>query len=268
MSNKLEGKVAIITGGSKGIGRAIALELSKNGVHTALFSRSEAPLQKAVAEIKALPESRKYNLNPTYVTADVGNVEEVKRAVSIVHNTYGHIDILVNNAGTYVLDRLTNLSSEKLAQMCDTNLKGVIIVTREILPIFEEQGSGTILDIGSTAALEILDQNNAYGPTKHAHRVFSNIVDMEHKNVNVYRIHPSNTETAGRANSRSELEKEIRGNSKFLAPSEIGKQAIKLITNQYTPDINEIRVYANQETGQTKVDRIKAKLVVKFEPIE
>ena len=258
----LQDKVAIITGGSKGIGKAIAIELAKQGAHPVLVSRGEEALKSATAEIAALPEAKEQSVRPMYVAADVSSSEEVARIVGTVQREYGRVDVLVNNAGVYRLARIKEVSADALEKMLDINLKGAVLLTREVLPIFAQQGHGAIVDIGSTAALDILDQNNAYAPSKHGHRVWSSIVALEHPEVKVYRIHPSNTQTEGRKEVRSELEREIQTSEQFLPANEIGVEVVHALAGKYG-NAQDIVVRAGK-SGEKIVEAATVKLDVTY----
>lgn len=257
----LKDKVAIITGGSKGIGKAIAIELSKEGVHTALIARNANALEETISEIKSLS-----NTKPIYVSADICNLNDVRRIVSVVKNTYGHIDILVNNAGVYTLNFIKDIPAEKLAQILDTNLRGTVLLTKEVLSIFDEQNEGSIIDICSTAALNILDQNNSYAAAKPGQRVFSQIVQLEYPYIKVYRIHPSNTKTEGRQTVSSELEERIRKEGHFLQASEIGIETVKLLKGQYPPNVNEILIESD-EFGNKMVRSVTVRLEIEYKTL-
>jgi 3-oxoacyl-[acyl-carrier protein] reductase len=235
----LIGKVALITGGSKGIGKAIALALAKEGVHPVIVARKEEDLQRTLHEIQALPEAEKYKLHPSYRVTDVTNLEAVKLLVQSVTEEYKQLDILVNNAGIYYLDYIRNVPDEVFASTIDINLKGVANITKQVLKVFDAQKKGMIVDIGSTASFPfdattpVLDQNNTYAPTKWAHRTLSYIVEMEHPHVQVYRLHPSNTETEGRKDARSVLEKQIKKDSAFLSAEDVASIVIGLLKGKY-----------------------------------
>ena len=248
----LKNKIAIVTGGSKGIGYAIAEQLARQGAHPLLVARGEKDLQQAVAQIQEqVPQSR-----PSYFSADVSDITAVQQIIPFALQTYGRLDILVNNAGVYVLDYLANVNHEKLKQILDVDLAGVIFMTKEVLTVFEKQHSGMILDIGSTAALTVFDQNNAYVAAKFGHRAFSKMVEKEFPYVLVYRLHPSNTETEVRKETHSELEKQIREKSFFLPALEIGVESVKLLRGDYPDTFHEIIVRADQNTGKKIVEAV------------
>src|SRR3989344_6879046 len=119
---ELIGKVALITGGSKGIGKAAATELTKAGVHTIIVARGEEELKNAVNEIKSLTEIEKYGLRPSYRVADITNLSVIPELIDSITREYGGIDILINNAGVYRLDRLENIPSDLLKTTGDLNL--------------------------------------------------------------------------------------------------------------------------------------------------
>lgn len=160
MSQSLQGKTAIITGAGKGIGRATAIALAKEGVHLGLLARTEADLQKVADEVKH------EGINVSIATADVGSNEEVNQAIDQLKNDLGNIDILINNAGISKFGSFLELEVSEWEKIIQVNLMGMYYVTRAVLPGMMEQKSGDIINISSTAGQKGGPVTSAYSASK------------------------------------------------------------------------------------------------------
>jgi 3-oxoacyl-[acyl-carrier protein] reductase len=145
---ELEGKVAIITGGTRGIGRAIVLDLAKNGADIALNYRKSADLAKELAETIQGMERR-----ALIVQADVSSFDDAQAMVQKVLDEFGRVDILINNAGMNWDGVVWKMTEEQWDQVINVDLKGTFNYTRAVTPIFREQGSGKIVNITSINGL-------------------------------------------------------------------------------------------------------------------
>jgi 3-oxoacyl-[acyl-carrier protein] reductase len=145
---ELEGKVAIVTGGSRGIGRAIALDLAANGADVALNYRQSADLAQELAGT-----IREVGRRALVVQADVSSFADAQAMVQTVLDELGHIDILVNNAGMNWDGVVWKMSEEQWDRVIEVDLKGTFNYTRAVTPFFREQGSGKIINITSINGL-------------------------------------------------------------------------------------------------------------------
>lgn len=145
----LEGKVAIVTGGGRGIGRAIAEDLAANGAKVVInYNASAAAAEEVVAGI------RERGGEATAVSADVSNFEQAQLLVKTAVDTYGHIDILVNNAGTTRDTLLMSMSEEQWDAVLDTNLKSVFNCCKAaIRPMIRRKQGGRIINISSVVGV-------------------------------------------------------------------------------------------------------------------
>lgn len=149
MEISLKDRVALITGASRGIGRAIALEMARSGANLVIASRKMPDLEKVAAEIKA--EGRK----ALPVAAHVGRMEDIQSLVSQAVKEFGRIDILVNNAATNpTMDPAINVSERAWDSLMNLNLKGLFFLSQAVARIMKEQGSGVIINIASTAGVQ------------------------------------------------------------------------------------------------------------------
>lgn len=156
----LKGKTALVTGAGKGIGKAVAIALAKEGVNVALLARTESDLQKVATEIEAL------GVETSVVTADVTDIESVNEAVEQVQQELGFIDILINNAGTAAFGKFLELEPEKWEHIIKVNLMGPYYVTRAVLPAMISKKTGDIVNISSTAGQRGAAVTSAYSASK------------------------------------------------------------------------------------------------------
>lgn len=147
MANDLRGKVALVTGGSRGIGRAVAVAYAREGLDVAVNYRTRADEAAAVcAEIERLGR------RSLAVQADVSKSADAKRLVEAVTAKLGPVDVLVNNAGIAETKQLAEISEDEWDEMMDVNLKSIFLVTRLVLPGMRERGWGRIVNMSSVAA--------------------------------------------------------------------------------------------------------------------
>lgn len=140
----LNGKVALVTGASRGIGRAIAIELAQKGAKVAVnYSGSEAKANEVVDEIKSLGQEA------IAIQADVSNTESVSNMVKQVIDTFGSLDILVNNAGITRDNLLMRMKEDEWDAVINTNLKGVFLCTKAVTRQMMKQRNGKIINIAS-----------------------------------------------------------------------------------------------------------------------
>ncbi len=134
---KLENRVAVITGGSRGIGKGIALAFAKEGANIAFsYNRNKAAAEETVKEIEAL------GVSALAIQADAGNEDAVKNMANTVADKFGHINILVNNAGTIGLEvPVAEMESSEWDRVINTDLRGVFLASKYFIPLFE-QGDG------------------------------------------------------------------------------------------------------------------------------
>lgn len=158
----LKGKKAIITGGSKGLGKAIAIALAQEGVHIGITGRNEERLQQVVEEIKS------YGVNTYYNTFDIDVETEIKTGIDRLVQDLGGVDILINNAGIGWFGTLENMSSKDWEAVFRTNLFGVYHTAMAVYPHLKENGMGDIINVASTAGLKGGANMSAYAASKAA----------------------------------------------------------------------------------------------------
>lgn len=158
----IKNKRAIITGGSRGLGKATAIALAKEGVNIAITGRNEKALKQTVLELKA------YGVEATYTTFDIGIYDQVKKGINNIISEMGTVDILINNAGIASFGTFNDMSIDKWTQIIQTNVLGMYYVTKEVLPYLIKKQEGDIINISSTAGLNGNATTSAYSASKFA----------------------------------------------------------------------------------------------------
>lgn len=159
---ELKNKKAIITGGSRGLGKATAIAFAKLGIDVAITGRNEEKLQETVSELKAL------GVNAFYEIFDVGNYVEVKVGIKNCISNLGSVDILVNNAGIAAFGSFTEMEVSVWEKIIQTNVLGMYYVTKEVLPYLIDKNEGDIINVASTAGLNGNANVSAYSASKFA----------------------------------------------------------------------------------------------------
>jgi NAD(P)-dependent dehydrogenase (short-subunit alcohol dehydrogenase family) len=177
-----EDRVAIVTGGGTGIGRALALALAKEGARVVICGRREAPLREVVEMIASDGK------DGVWIRGDVSVEEEVERVVHKALECFGTIDILINNAGISGGGWIHDHSVRAWDQVMAVNLRGPFLMARAVLPMMREQGRGEIVNISSESGLEYYEGNGAYGVSKHALNALGEYIQRENQTFGI-RVH-------------------------------------------------------------------------------
>lgn len=187
----LKGKSALITGAGKGIGKAIAIALAKEGVNVGLLARTTAQLEEVAAELRA------QGIKAAVATADVADINSVNEAVKQIGAKLGPIDILINNAGTAKFGKFLELEPAEWEHIIRVNLLGTYYVTRAVLPEMIERQTGDIINISSTAGQRGAPVTSAYSASKFAVIGFSESLMQEVRkhNIRVSTLTPSTVAT-------------------------------------------------------------------------
>ncbi|CAM3476974.1 3-ketoacyl-ACP reductase [Aeromicrobium ponti] len=187
----LKGKTVLITGAGRGIGRATAIALAKEGVNIGLLGRTIENLEKVADELS------QYDVNVSAAAADVAELEAVTHAVEHIKSDLGTVDILINNAGIAKFGGFLELSPEEWESIIQVNLMGVYNVTRAVLPDMIEQKSGDIINIASTAGQKGAPVTSAYSASKFAvlGLTESLMLEVRKHNIRVSALTPSTVAT-------------------------------------------------------------------------
>lgn len=217
---ELTDKVAIITGGTKGIGRAIAESLVRSGVRTSICGRSEKELHEAVSDLN--------NGDRAHVTGtvcDVRNYDDITALFEHTVQTFGGLDILINNAGIGIFTSVENMSPEDFRAVLETNVFGVFYCCHQAIPLMRKRGGGYIINISSLAGANPHPQMAAYNASKFGLNGFSEALmqEVRHDGIKVSYIMPGsvNTEFGGDTPDSSK--------SWQLQPADIAKTVLDLL---------------------------------------
>ncbi len=186
-------RTCMITGASSGIGKAIAYAFAKNGDNVVITGRRKEQLETIKKDLET-----SYSINVTLAVFDVTNVEEVIEQCQQIMTEVGQVDVLVNNAGLALgLDKFQEYDLADMLTMIDTNVRGLLTVTRQILPQMVENNNGHIINIGSTAGIYAYAGAAVYAATKSAVKVLSDgiRIDTIDKNIKVTTLQPGIVET-------------------------------------------------------------------------
>src|SRR5262245_65310961 len=183
---KLQGKVAVITGASMGIGEAIAKLFLSQGANLVLCARDLARVEAAAARIGGTAQ------NTLCVACDVSRRHQVDALAEAAVRKFGRIDIWVNNAGFGLNDSVEKMDMAQLRQMFDTNLFGMVECMQAAIPVMRRQGGGDIVNISSVSGHIATPYMGGYGATKHAMQAIGMAARMELKrhNINVVSVCP------------------------------------------------------------------------------
>ena len=191
MEPNLENKVAIVTGGTRGIGRAVAESLLAAGASVAICGRDEGKLREAVSALKRMGG------RVAGQTADVAKPGDVRRFFEFVDGEFGGLDILVNNAGVGLFHSVAELTIEDWKQTLETNLSGVFYCCHEALPRFQKRGGGYVINISSLAGRNPFAGGAAYNASKFGLNGFSEAMMLDHRyeSVRVSYVMPGSVDT-------------------------------------------------------------------------
>lgn len=193
MSEKLVGKVAVVTGASKGIGAEIARQLAAEGAAVVVnYARSNDAAERIVQEIK------RNGGTAVAVQADVANPADVKRLFAETKRAFDKLDVLVNNAGIYEFAPLENVTPEHFHKQFDLNVLGLILASQEAAKLFGP-GGGSIVNISSVVATLAVPNGSVYSGTKAAVDAVTRSLATElgPRKIRVNSIHPGMVETEG-----------------------------------------------------------------------
>jgi NAD(P)-dependent dehydrogenase (short-subunit alcohol dehydrogenase family) len=188
---RLSGKVALITGGGTGIGRAIALAFAREGASVTVVGRRLEKLREVVVEIQ------KSGGAGLAMECDVTHAAEVARAVKGTVERFGRLNVLVNNAGALHVSTVEGISEEEWDRLMTVNIKGPFLMSRTVLPEFRKCGGGAIVNIGSVLGLLAVKDRAAYCASKGGVTMLTKAMAIDHapENIRVNCICPSIVET-------------------------------------------------------------------------
>jgi 3-oxoacyl-[acyl-carrier protein] reductase len=193
MAKKLNGKVALVTGASKGIGAGIAKELAAHGASVVVnYASSKEGAEQVVSEIKASGG------NAVAVGGSVTKASDIEALFATAKKTYGKLDILVNNAGVYAFAPIEQVTEAEINRIYSTNVTGLLLATKAAVPLFPAEG-GSIINIGSVASDATPPMSSVYSGTKGAVDAITRVLAKElgPKKIRVNSVNPGPVITEG-----------------------------------------------------------------------
>jgi len=228
---RLEGKTALVTGGSRGIGRAIVLELAREGARGAVKYHSSDEKAKEVAD-----EVAKFGGTCILARANISDPKEARAMVKRVAEEFGHLDILVNNAGVTRDKLLPKMTDEDWLEVIQTNLNAVFFCTSAAIPIMTAQSFGRIVNVGSmNGQVGAMGQAN-YSASKGGIFAFTRTaaVELARSGITVNAVAPGYTETDMFAKVPADLQLQIKAKiplRRFAQPEEMAKAVLYLVAD-------------------------------------
>ncbi|MEP6741583.1 MAG: SDR family oxidoreductase [bacterium] len=216
----LKNKVAIVTGGTKGIGRGIAEALVRAGLNVCISARKRNEIDETIAELNALRAG-----SATGIVADVCNYAQVQALFERAVSVFGGLDILINNAGIGIFGRVEEMAVEDFRAVLETNVFGVFHCCREAIPLMRARGGGYIINISSLAGTNAHPNMAAYNASKFGLNGFSEALmqEVRHDGIKVSYIMPGSVNTEFGGDSPSD------DKAWQLTPADIARVVIDLL---------------------------------------
>lgn len=215
----LNNQVAIITGAGKGIGKAIAEALAKEGVHLGLIARTTSDLETLQSELK-----ESYGIKVAVASADISEQAAAEQAVNTLVAELGGVDILINNAGIARFGKLVDMDPKDWERIIQVNLMGTYYMTRSVLPTMIAQNQGNIINIASTAGERGFATGSAYNASKFAVMGLTEAVmqEVRKNNIRVVALTPSTVNTELAVNAGLSIGDEDR----MMQPEDVAELAL------------------------------------------
>ena len=233
MPKRSAGKVAIVTGASRGIGRAISTALAREGATVVLAARSLARLKETAKQVTEAGGQAEI------VVTELTEEESIKNLVRVTGDTFGRLDILINNAGVTHSARLEETATADWDRCHQVNARGPFILCREALPLLKKAESGYIVNIASVVGIKGYPLQSAYTASKHALRgmTISLAEELQGSNIRVHLLCPGGVDTELVQKVRPDIKKED-----LMQPDEIAELVIYLVTHKGNAVMDELRI--------------------------
>lgn len=219
---ELKGKVAIVTGGTKGIGRAIAEALVRAGLDVCVSARGQTEIDDTLHELTTLQVGRVEGF-----VCDVRNHSQVKSLFAHAVSRFGGVDVLVNNAGIGIFASVEEMSPEDFRAVLETNLFGVFYCSHEAIPLLKQRGGGYIINISSLAGANPHPRMAAYNASKFGLNGFSEALmqEVRHDGIKVSYIMPGSVNTEFGGDTPSDK------NAWQLQPADVARVVLDLLNH-------------------------------------
>jgi 3-oxoacyl-[acyl-carrier protein] reductase len=252
MLETLESKVAIVTGGTRGIGRAIAAGLLAEGARVAICGTRQNSVDAALDLLSpkdvVSPKDTVFGM-----VADVSKLDDVRNFVGAVQQRFGGIHILVNNAGAGLFRSVADLTPEEWTRTIGLNLTGVYYCCHEILPIFRQAGGGDVINISSLAGKNAFAGGAAYNASKFGLNGFSEAMMLDYRNagVRVSTIMPGSVDTEfGGSHFDSKREGNNDKNAWKIAPEDIADIVVNVLRMPRRTTVSTVEVRPSRPPGK------------------
>ena len=248
--------IAFITGATAGIGKSTAEIFAKNGYNIIITGRRKDRLDAFSKQLKDT-----YKVDVLSLNFDVRNLKEVQDAVKTIPETWKKINVLVNNAGLAVgLNSIQEGVTDDWDRMIDTNIKGLLYMTRTLVPLMTANGFGHIVNLGSIAGKEVYANGNVYCATKHAVDALSKSmrIDLLPHHIKVTAIHPGMVETEFsivRFKGDEEKAKNVYKGVQPLTPDDIAETIYWTASRPSHVNINDVIIMPTIQASATTVLR-------------
>lgn len=233
-TDALKDRVAIVTGASRGIGRAIAVMLGCHGVKVAAAARTEGDLLAVCEEVKAVGGEA------MAIRTDMTLERDVKRLVRVTVERFGRLDIVINNAGTGVFVPLEETTTEDWDRTMAVNVRGPFMLCREAIPHLKQSGNGAwIINICSVVGVKGYVNQSAYTASKHALLGMTKVLAQEVKQhgIRVHAVCPGGVDTGLVADARPDLDRSV-----LMQPDEIAEIVLFLLTRTGNAVVDQVNV--------------------------
>jgi len=229
----LSGRIALVTGAGRGIGKAVAIALAAQGVRIALAARSSAELDTVREEIEY--SSGEARVFPT----DLARADSARKLVTAVAEAFGGLDILLNNAGFAVSRPIAKTAVEEWDSLMAVNARAPFLLCREALPYLKKSGRGRIVNVSSVVGYRGYVNQGAYTASKHALAGFTKVLAQEvmADGIRVHLISPGGVDTELAARMRPDLER-----SGLTSPEEIAETVLFLLRQEGNAVIDEVNI--------------------------
>ncbi len=229
----LNGKIAVVTGSGRGIGRAIALALGSNSATVITTARSQAQITAVAEEIKQAGGSSK-----TF-RCDISDGTQITNLFSYVQKEFGRLDILVNNAAIGLYGPMQDFSSDDLDRLLTVNVRGTYLCCQEALRMMIPRNTGTIINISSVVGFKGYENQSAYAASKHAvvGMTKSLAVEAQKHHIRASLIHPGGVDTDLVGAARPDLDRSV-----LMQPEDIAHTVLYLLSLSERCAVDEIYI--------------------------